>query len=94
MVNVGGTSWTIVFGEGGNCAVVQQFDPFGGLVYTIALVNGEQGEAVVLFIARQHMLSGFFLEFSQLFMELHDGGHVLILLLVVNSVLVSNSLYK
>ena len=64
VVNVGGTSWTIVFGEGRNCAVVQQFDPFGGSVYAIALVNGEQGKAVVLFIARQHMLSGFFLEFS------------------------------
>ena len=94
VIDVGGTSWSVILSKDQDCAVVQQFDPLGGPEYTIALVHSEQGKAVVFFIARWYVFPSLLLEFSQFFVELCNGDCILVLLLMVKSVPVPNSLYE
>ena len=59
---------------------------------TIALVNGEQGKAVVFFIPRWHVVVGFLSEFGQLLMEISNCSGILILLLMMEPIPVSDGL--
>ena len=94
VIDVQGASWAVVLGKDGDHAVVQQLDPFGRSLYTITLIDSEQGEAIILFITGWHMLPRLFLELSQLLVKVSNHPHILILLLVVKSVLVPDGLNK
>ena len=94
MENVRGAAWTITFGEARDCAVVQKLDPLDGSVDAVAVADGEVGEAFVFFIPRRYFFPGFFLEVLQPLMEVSNGCRVLLLLLVMDSIPLSDGLYE
>ena len=85
--NVGSTAQTVAFGEAGDCAVVQELDPFDGTVDAVAVADGEIGKTFVLFIPGGYLLPGLFLKALQSLVKVSNGFRVLLLFLVVNPVL-------
>ena len=70
---MGGTTWAVAFCEAGHRIVVQQFYPLDRLVYTIAVADGEKGEAFVFFVPGGYLLPCLFLESLQFLMEVVAG---------------------
>ena len=92
--DVGSTPRAIAFGEPGDCAVVQQLDPFDGSVDAVAVADGESREAFVLFIPRGYLLPSLLLKSLELLVKVSDGLSILILLLVMDPIPLPNGLYK
>ena len=92
--DVRGTPWAVVFGEPGDRAVVQQFDPFDGPMDTVAVADGEARKAFVFFIPGGYPLPSFFLETFEPLMKVSDGFRILLLFLMMNSVSLADGLYE
>ena len=92
MEDMRGTPWAVAFGEPRDCAIVQQFDPLDGPVDAVAVANGKAGETFIFFIPRGYLLLGLFLKLFEPLMKVSDGLCILFLLLVIDPVLLSNSL--
>ena len=92
--DMGGTPWTVAFSEPRDCAVVQELDPFDGSVDTIAVADGEPGEAFVLFVPQRYLLPSFFLESFESLMEVSNSFGVLFHVPVVDPVSLLDGLDK
>ena len=92
MENMRGTPWAVIDSECRDHAVVQHLDPFDGLMDAITLTDSEQGEAVIFLVSERRVFVGLLPELGQLLMKVSNGGCVLILLLMVESVPVSDDL--
>ena len=92
--DMGSTSWTVAFGEPGDCAIVQQLDPFDGLMDAIAVADGESGEAFVLFIPWGYLFPSLLLELLKPLVKVSDGFGILLLFLVMDPVALTDGLYE
>ena len=92
--NVRGTSWAIAFGESGDCAVVQQFDPFDWSVDAVTVADCKTGKALVLFISRRYLLPSLFLELLESLVKVSNGLCILLLFLMMDSVSLTDGLYE
>ena len=81
-----GTPWSVAFGEAGDCAVVQQLDPFDRPVDAVAVADGEPRETFVLFVPRGYLFPSLFLESLKFLVEVSDGLGVLLHISVMDSV--------
>ena len=61
---------------------------------TVAVANGEAGEAFVFFIPWQYFLPGLFLKPLEPLVKVSDGLCILVLFLVMDSISLSNGLYE
>ena len=71
--DVGGVARTVVFGEAGNCALLQLFDPFDLALEAVADVNGEPGVFGVEDVSLRAVLEGVGVGLDQIF-ESDDTG--------------------
>ena len=92
MENVRGAARAVAFGEAGDCAVVQQFDPLDGAMDAVAVADGEAWKALVLLVSWGYLLPSLLLEPLKSLVKVSDGLCILLLLLMMNSVALVDSL--
>ena len=90
--DVRGTSQAVAFGECGNCAIVQQLDPFDGSMDAVAVADSKAGEAFVFFIPWGYLLPCLLLESFQSLVKISNGLRILLLLLMADPVLLPDGL--
>ena len=94
MEDVRGAAGAVAFGETGDGAVVEQLDPLDRSMDAIAVGNGEEWETLVFFIPWGYLLPYLLLESLQPLVEVSNHVCILILFLLVDPVLLLDSLYE